>query len=852
MTDPTHVSEGKSEDPFDRMLRIGFPSDPDQSDSELFDPEHQALERVRDFQPGQTMSGYELIERLGEGGMATVWRARQVSVERDVALKFIHPEKCHRTVLRRFTLEAVVGAQLMHPWIVAVHDYCEDDGLPWISMELVEGGRTFKTWIRQRWEDDNASELSPSHAVDCAALIEKVARALQYVHERRIVHRDISPANIFLTTEGVPKLADFGLAQMLDTSRITEPGATLGTRAYWSPEHSKGDSRSITEASDIFSLGIVLYEALLFRRPFRAKTLREHEHNLRCAEPAPMSASRELAVPKPLEYVCLKALNKAPKERYGSAAAFADDLARFCRGEPVLAGPPGALVRARRWVRQNRRLAAWFVGSAAAVAVLVAVVFGLLAVNRTIRRDQRMIENVALGFLDSSALERLSLLDESAGELTPFCGDDLEAIEAWISEADRLWKDRLNLIQRSDEFDRMRLLGGAPLDVSGFTQEAIDTHAALQGLSDGNDEKALQLLGWLANSNRRLAAMMNRVVNPHFGLASRQPSMDYGMGMRRRREIAQAMQERLGHGGSAWEAWDQDRSALAARYGREIAVQSDLVPLGQDPETKLWEFAHLPSGEIPARGAHGRLRLDKRSSLVFVLVPGTQVPARFGRALSDSEPRVDIDPFFISKYEVSQAQWERWTGESPSTHCPGSSGVGLITPMHPVTEVSYDDCVRVLERLGLDLPTRVQWTHAAQGGTGLSVWCGDDVSALSVSINCSDSSCADYELGGEPGVSWSDGQPCHAPVNSFQANPFGLHHTLGNVAEWCRDWETLVGEEVLPGEGLARTTLNHNRILLGGSFLDGLPKTSTDYEQLRPPRNPFRALGVRPIKRLEP
>jgi predicted Ser/Thr protein kinase len=292
-------------------------------------------------------AGYEVLGELGRGGMGVVYKARHIPLNRLVALKMIlagaHAGPEQRA---RFKREAEAVARLQHPNVVQVYDVGEQNGLPFFSLEFVEGGSLNRKLAG-----------APQPARPAAALVETLARAMHVAHQRGIVHRDLTSANVLLTAEGAPKITDFGLAKMLagEGGVHTQTDAILGTPSYMAPEQASGKGE-VGPATDVYALGAVLYEMLTGRPPFRAATALDTVAQVVSEEPI---APRLLqsGVPRDLETICLKCLEKEPARRYGSAAALADDCAAFLRGEPIAARPVGRAERLWRWARRNRAVA---------------------------------------------------------------------------------------------------------------------------------------------------------------------------------------------------------------------------------------------------------------------------------------------------------------------------------------------------------------------------------------------------------------------------------------------------------------------------------------------------------------
>jgi tetratricopeptide (TPR) repeat protein len=289
--------------------------------------------------------GYEVFEVLGRGGMGIVYKALQLRLERIVALKMIlHAEHASAAHRQRFLAEARAVARLQHPNIVQIHEVGEHQDLPFFSLEYCSGGTLAEKLDGTPWEATRAAEL-----------VGTLARAVQAAHEAKVVHRDLKPANVLLTADGTPKITDFGLAKHLDRPAATQTGAVIGTPSYMSPEQA-GGQKEVGPAADVYALGAILYELLIGRPPFRAATPLDTVMQVASQEPV---AVRRLqpAVPRDLETICHKCLEKDPKRRYESAAALAEDLRRFEVGEPLAARPVRGPARLWRWARRKPALA---------------------------------------------------------------------------------------------------------------------------------------------------------------------------------------------------------------------------------------------------------------------------------------------------------------------------------------------------------------------------------------------------------------------------------------------------------------------------------------------------------------
>jgi len=304
---------------------------------------------------GRRFGDYELLERIAHGGMGVVYKARQLSLNRVVALKMIlagqlaSPEE-----VERFRSEAKAAANLQHPNIVAIHEVGECEGQPFFSMEYVEG-QSLRDILRQ----------GPLTAQRAAQYVKTIAEAIHYAHQQGTLHRDLKPANVLIDRSDQPRITDFGLAkQVAGGSTLTGTGQVLGTPSYMPPEQAAGNRGDVGPASDVYALGAILYELITGRPPFHGETPTETLLQVVNSEPASVRLLNP-KVARDLETICLKCLQKEPRKRYPSAEALARDLDRFLRGEPIRARPVGRVERFWRWCRRRPLVA----GLAAAVTV---------------------------------------------------------------------------------------------------------------------------------------------------------------------------------------------------------------------------------------------------------------------------------------------------------------------------------------------------------------------------------------------------------------------------------------------------------------------------------------------------
>lgn len=307
--------------------------------------------------------GYDQLERIGSGGMGVVYKARQITLNRVVALKMLLARGYSGTRhLERFKREAAMVAALRHPNIVQVYDAGDHDGFPFFAMEYVEGGNLAQVVAGM-----------PQPAGKAAEMVATLARAIHAAHVHGTVHRDLKPANILCTSDGILKITDFGLARHLEVNErtlLTLEGTPVGTPSYMSPEQALGKAE-LGPAVDTYALGAILYEMLTGRPPFRGESPIETQRQVISDDPVPPTRLNP-RTPRDLQTICLKCLEKAPQHRYASALALAEDLDRFLRGEPITARPVLPPERLVRWLRR-KPMAAALVGAL--------VVMGLLALS---------------------------------------------------------------------------------------------------------------------------------------------------------------------------------------------------------------------------------------------------------------------------------------------------------------------------------------------------------------------------------------------------------------------------------------------------------------------------------------
>ncbi len=422
--------------------------------------------------------GYDILEWLGEGGMGVVYKARHLSLNRLVALKMIRGGSQARSdSFVRFRTEAETVGRLRHPNIIQIYDIGEADGLPFVALELLDGGSL-------------ADRLAgnPQTGRQAAELMVTLAEAVRVAHESGIIHRDLKPANVLYTSDGVLRVTDFGLAKWVDSDDgQTRSGQIMGSPSYMAPEQARGHSRDVGPAADVYALGAILYEMLTGRPPFKGATAVETVRQV--IDDDPVTPSRLVPrVSRDLETICLKCLDKEPERRYASAAALVDDLSRYREGRPIRARPSSPVGRLWRWARRKPTTAGLL--AALSALFLVTVGGGLWLERQQAERRGRAREAVEAALAQLPGLRREGRWREAEAILTQ--------VRSRVDEAGS--DDQRRRLARADEdlrlaaaLERIRLapaIEGGRFDYRGMA-EAYARAFKRAGLDVRGDEEAV-------------------------------------------------------------------------------------------------------------------------------------------------------------------------------------------------------------------------------------------------------------------------------------------------------------------------------------------------------------------------
>ena len=765
---------------------------------------------------------FVLEKELGKGGMGLVSRIHDQHLNRRLAIKVLlergQPEterdrRMAHQFLGRFLEEAQVTSQLDHPGVVPVHDVGLDAaGRVWFTMRQVKG-RTASEVFADAFQGIN--DWTTTRALE---VILKVCDTMAYAHEKGVLHRDLKPANVMVGRFGEVYVMDWGLAKVtgqadlhdvrirkeasavseLDTARqrdadaetpssvVSMDGQQLGTPSYMAPEQARGEA--LDERADVYSIGAMLYELLTGQAPYATPGARKPAYRILddvvYGPPRRIEEIRK-GVPAELVAIAERAMARERSDRYATTTELAAEVRAYLAQRTVKAYRTGALVEMRLWVRRNRPLAA---SLAAALLLLVGGV-GLFALlqQQTAKADAAAAAEAQNRlFRDVQALADARRDEEG---LYPAWPDLVPNMESWLRNQAQPLAAKLP----DWEHQLAQLVAKANPQTAEQRQARMQTHRQRQRLDrlriqqDAEDDPDRR-----AELQRDAATLQAQIEADAFEFADEADQYRHRIMWQLVRELREfvrgdtmpGVEQRLDAARVVHEQtivahqakWDEAIAAIAAADGvrasaeyakvpPKLTPQVGLVPLGMDPQSKLWEFVHLASGtpgkEFPVRdSATQRLVPTGDMGLVFVLIPGGSLPEGTKDEGSETSVRlgVKLDAFFLSKFEMTQGQWLRLTKSNPS-YRKDHNDLAL-----PVENVNWFDSEQVCRQQGFVLPTELRWEYACRAGTTMW-WTGDDKNLRAV----------------------IEGSTSVLAVGSKRPNPFGLFDMGGNVWEWYID-----------------------------------------------------------------
>lgn len=816
----------------------------------------------------ESIGEYEVLSEIGRGGMGAILEVRDPKLRRTMALKLIHGDagglglgdvsEIDVGAQGRFNEEAQITSQLSHPGIVPVFELGRgEDGRPFFTMQLVSGRnlRAIFELVEKQEEDWTVPRA--------LGVLLRVCEAMAYAHSQGVIHRDLKPANIMVGAFGEVYVMDWGVARVLDrpdahdlrlrqelrvsserqdtravspnSPLVTADGDVVGTPVYMSPEQASGHIEELSTRSDVYSVGAMLYHLLTGQVPYVPPGERPSSHVIlfRVAEGPPASVG-DLApsVPSELVAVCEKAMSREPDDRYQDMLEMAADLRAFLEQRVVKAYEAGGWARFKKWTLRNRNLA-------------LAIALGILAVMAGLGATAWMQSDANYRLQIKSDIYQLTHLNLQVSSLWPAHPEKIAELESFLNDGEALVARRA----------------------------MHEEHA--QGLSSDNadseyEDKFLKDLSLFAAADGVLEDVRLRLA------------------------FAQSVEDRTVTSLEARGGWARAIASIAdvdecPMYGGfQITPQLGLIPLGRDPGSGLWEFAHLQTGAVPTRNSRtGQLNFTAESGLVFVLIPGGEF--RMGSTRDSEDPgyvtftlgdndyhgdsdefgagEVSLGPYLLSKYEMTQGQWLRASGSNPSVYCaesdveiPGESWA----LNNPVDSISWSAASETLGRLALELPTEAQWERAARANAKTPWPWGATPECVVGRANFADPGtrpsrnwpAVDRWVTDAPGLNeYSDGYVYHAPVDAFDANAFGLFNMLGNVWEWCRDryvrYDSDHAMDPTTGERTpAVFGKDELRVYRGGSFKHAFYRLRCADRAYDPPDYKDNYTGVRPARRI--
>jgi formylglycine-generating enzyme required for sulfatase activity len=723
----------------------------------------------------KTLGKYEILEEIGHGGFATVYRARDPNLEQVVAVKVLHPAYAQQQdAVQRFLGEARKAVRLRQRGIVRIYTVGEADGVAYIAMEYLPGGT-----LAGRLH----GEPLPLDAA--VAVVEQVAAALDYAHKRDLVHRDVKPANVLFDDEGHAVLVDFGLVKSLAESGMTTEGTSLGTPTYMAPEQAEPNAE-VDGRADVYALGVVAYETLAGRVPFEAETplsvLHAHVHD---TPPDPCALNQ--ALDKDVAAAVLKALEKAPAERYQTAGAFARALRRSWEAAQEAAQTEATLAGLYTQAQEAMKAGRWGVvvnlcvemrnldPDYRDVGTLLTLAASRLAEEEQKRQQERELEEqyaAALDLLEKEVYaEAVEVLEKIAAQAPGFrdVGKELERARAGLENA-RLYEAALAKLadgRHGEACDDLLALLKRDPDHAGARARLIEATGGVLGQL----KRARTELEKLGSENEALRA---RVVDLEAKLKEAEAALKkLEPKARKLRSALKTTQSQLGlYDGLLLAMEDQDRH-------QTLALAEDLAQAKWPGAIRV--LARLQADRPSERQVDVRIHSKDGKEMV-------RVPA--GAFLyGDEKEEIQQLEFWIDRTPVTNAEYARFvaaTGHEPPQHWKGKTPPRKIAD-HPVVHVSWHDAVAYAEWAGKRLPTEQEWEKAARGTDGRKYPWGDHAPTSEL---------------------------CNFGGNERGTTPVGKYSPQGDSPCGCADMAGNVWEWTASDSGTGR------KVLRGGAWLD--------------------------------
>ncbi len=788
---------------------------------------------------GTMLGPFRVLRPIGSGGMGTVYLAEQDRPARQVAIKVVRPGAAAWRA--RFELESDILAHLQHAGIAQVYaagvEPLPSGETPWFAMELVLGAPITV-----------AAQDRGLRVRERVSLMAKVCDAAAHAHQRGVIHRDLKPSNILLDASGQPKILDFGVARLTNSDGASATldstvGHIVGTLNTMSPEQARGDGRAIDTRSDVYGLGAVLFELLVGKPPLdlEGRSLMEALQRIR-EEVPPRLGSLRSELRGDIEAIVACALEKDQDRRYPTATAMADDLRRSLANQPIAARSTHRLYLASRFVRRH-----------AAAVVAVALVFLSVVAALIVTAIERNRAAASAARADSEARAKSQAL-EKVQRLA-----DQHRLDELLAQADRLWPAHPAQVAAYEQWQRdaKRVVDRRVLHETTLAEMR---RTALPITPEFPDQ--VRFTDTETQWEHDLLARLMKTLERFEGDGGVIADID-----RRRKSALELPLRTIVEPTVAWQECVRRVQANPSYRGIEFSPQLGLLPLGPDSESGFEEFLHWSSheGPIPSRNSDGELRIPPKCGIVLVLLPGgdswigaqSRDPGghRYDPEANDAQDSpvslIPLRPFLVGKYEVSQAQWTTVMGRNPARHEANEHKPKPMIPLtvlHPVEMVSWHDCVEMLRRIGLVLPTEAQWEYAARGGKDTVWWTGNDRDSLIGAVNLADQASVRGGARFAHAADWpelDDGFILHAPIHTLIPNPFGLHHVYGNVCEWCLDGFTTYDQPFREGDGARYSSLGEVRVHRGGDHTDRAAATRSCKRSAGAPSTRVDRIGLR-------